>query len=194
MFDACVAVFVCAFDVWQLVDPPAGGTVDRLAGAAFLAAAAVPLLWRRRHAIAVLAALTLVNLAWFAVPSVTTPPLEHFNAGFIAFIVSLYSVGLYASSPRAAVVAAVVALGAILPTAALTDEEFQSNPRVFFLNAAIIAIFFSSDSSVACSATTCRSGRLGWSTNAPRTRAAWPPPSAPASPASCTMSSPTAWG
>jgi signal transduction histidine kinase len=142
VFDACVALFVCVFDVWQLVDPPAGGTIDRLAGAAFLAAAAVPLLWRRRHAIAVLAALTLVNLAWFAIPSVTTPPLEHFNAGFVAFIVSLYSTGLYAGSPTTAVVAAVAVLAAILPTAALADEEFQSNPRVFFLNAAIIAIFF----------------------------------------------------
>ena len=142
VFDVLVAVSVCALDVWQLGDPDGGTAVDRLAGVAFLASVAVPLVWRRRRPVAVLAVVTVVNLVWFALPYVAASPLEHLNAGFYAFIISVYSAGLYTASRRTAVTAVVVALGVVLPVAALLDEEFRSSPRMFVLNASIVVGFF----------------------------------------------------
>jgi signal transduction histidine kinase len=142
VFDVLVAVSVCGLDVWQLGDPRGGTAVDRLAGVAFLASVAVPLVWRRRRPVAVLAVVTVVNLVWFALPSVAASPLEHLNAGFYAFIISVYSAGLYTASRRTAVTAVVVALVVVLPVAALLDEEFRSSPRMFVLNASIVVGFF----------------------------------------------------
>jgi signal transduction histidine kinase len=142
-FDVAVAVFVCTFDAWQLLDPSSGVGVSReVMGAVVLASVSIPLLWRRRRPLRVLAVVTTVNLAWFMLPYVATRPFEHFNAGFVAFLVSLYGAGLYSTSRKAALAAAVAALAALLPAAALQDEQFRSNPRVFLMNASFVAISF----------------------------------------------------
>lgn len=143
VFDALVALFVCTFDLAQLFNRPPGRSAgDAVVGALLLASVSVPLLWRRRRPITVLGIVTAVSLAWFMIPYVTEPPLDHFNASFFAFVVSLYSAGLYAASKKGSVVAAVVALGSVLTAAAFLDEEFRSNPRAFFFNAAIVTVFF----------------------------------------------------
>ena len=107
-----------------------------------LASVSMPLLWRRRLPLTVLGIVTVVNLAWFMIPLVGEPPLDHLNAGFFSFLVSLYSAGLYSTSKKASVVAAAVALGGVLTAGALLDEEFKSNPRAFLLNASIVIVFF----------------------------------------------------
>jgi signal transduction histidine kinase len=142
-FDALVALFVCAFDVSQLFDPRPGGSAGSATmGALLLASVSVPLLWRRRRPLTVLGIVTVVSLAWFMIPYVAEPPLEHFNASFFAFVVSLYSAGLYSASKRASVVAALMALASVLTAVAFLDEEFESNPRAFFFNASIVTVFF----------------------------------------------------
>jgi signal transduction histidine kinase len=90
----------------------------------------------------VLGIVTVVSLAWFMIPLVAEPPLDHFNASFFAFVVSLYSAALYTTSRKASVVAAAVALGSVLTAVAFLDEEFRGNPRAFFFNASIVIVFF----------------------------------------------------
>ena len=85
---------------------------------------------------------TTVSLTWFLIPYVAEPPLHHFNASYFAFVVSLYSAGLYAANKKVSVAAALVALGSVLTAAALLDEEFRGNPRAFFFNASIVIVFF----------------------------------------------------
>jgi signal transduction histidine kinase len=143
VFDASLALFVCAFDLSQLFNPPPDGSVGRvLLGGLLLASVSVPLLWRRRRPLTVLGIVTAVALAWFLIPYVAEPPLDHFNASFFAFVVSLYSAGLYSTSKKASVVAAAVALGSVLTAVAFLDEEFRGNPRAFFFNASIVIVFF----------------------------------------------------
>ena len=140
-FDALVAALVCAFDISQLFDAP-GGSGRAAMGALLLSSVSVPLLWRRRRPLTVLGIVTAVALAWFLIPYVAEPPLHHFNASFFAFVVSLYSAGLYAANKKASITAAVVALGSVLTAAAFLDEEFRGNPRAFFFNASIVIVFF----------------------------------------------------
>jgi signal transduction histidine kinase len=143
LFDAFLPLLVCAFDLSQLVDPPPDGTAGRaVLGGLLLASVSVPLLWRRRRPLTVLGIVTTVSLAWFLIPYVAEPPLHHFNASFFAFVVSLYSAGLYAANKKASVAAALVALGSVLTAAAFLDEEFRGNPRAFFFNATIVIVFF----------------------------------------------------
>ena len=85
---------------------------------------------------------TTVALTWFLIPYVAEPPLHHFNASFFAFVVSLYSAGLYAANKKASVAVALVALGSVLTAVAFLDEEFRGNPRAFFFNASIVTVFF----------------------------------------------------
>jgi signal transduction histidine kinase len=142
-FDALLALLVCALDLSQLFDPPPDGSAVRVVlGGFLLASVSVPLLWRRRRPLTVLGIVTAVALAWFLIPSVAEPPLDHFNSSFFAFVVSLYSAGLYAASKKASVVAAVVTLGSVLTAVAFLDEEFRGNPRAFFFNASIVIVFF----------------------------------------------------
>jgi signal transduction histidine kinase len=142
-FDALLVLFVCAFDLSQLFDPPPGGSPARaVMGALLLASVSVPLLWRRRRPLTVLGIVTAVALAWFLIPFVAEPPLHHFNASFFAFVVSLYSAGLYAANKKASVTTALVALGSVLTAVAFLDEEFRGNPRAFFFNASIVIVFF----------------------------------------------------
>jgi signal transduction histidine kinase len=141
-FDALLALSVCAFDFSQLFDSPADSAGRAMMGALLLASVSVPLLWRRRRPLTVLGIVTAVALAWFLIPYVAEPPLHHFNASFFAFVVSLYSAGLYAASKKASVVAALVALGSVLTAVAFLDEEFRGNPRAFFFNASIVIVFF----------------------------------------------------
>jgi signal transduction histidine kinase len=142
-FDALLALLVCAFDLSQLFDPPPDGSAGRVVlGGLLLASVSVPLLWRRRRPLTVLGIVTAVALAWFLIPYVAEPPLDHFNASFFAFVVSLYSAGLYAANKKASVVAALVALGSVLTAVAFLDEEFRGNPRAFFFNASIVIVFF----------------------------------------------------
>jgi signal transduction histidine kinase len=143
LFDAFLPLVVCAFDLSQLFDPPPDGTAGRaVLGGLLLASVSVPLLWRRRRPLTVLGIVTTVSLAWFLIPYVAEPPLHHFNASFFAFVVSLYSAGLYAANKKASVAAALVALGSVLTAAAFLDEEFRGNPRAFFFNATIVIVFF----------------------------------------------------
>jgi signal transduction histidine kinase len=142
VFDALLALFVCAFDLPQLFDRRGGSAGSAVMGALLLASVSVPLLWRRRRPLTVLGIVTVVSLAWFMIPYVAEPPLEHFNASFFAFVVSLYSAGLYSASKRASVVAALMALASVLTAVAFLDEEFESNPRAFFFNASIVTVFF----------------------------------------------------
>jgi signal transduction histidine kinase len=107
-----------------------------------LASVSVPLLWRRRRPLTVLGIVTTVTLAWFLIPYVAEPPLDHFNASFFAFVVSLYSAGLYAANKKTSVAAALVALSSVLTAVAFMDEEFRGNPRAFFFNASIVIVFF----------------------------------------------------
>lgn len=111
-------------------------------GTLLLAFVSVPLLWRRRRPLTVLGIVTAVTLIWFLIPYVAEPPLHHFNASFFAFVVSLYSAGLYSARRKTSVVAAVIALGSVLSAAAILEEEFKSNPRALFFNAAIVSVFF----------------------------------------------------
>jgi signal transduction histidine kinase len=111
-------------------------------GAFLLCSVSLPLLWRRRRPLTVLGIVTAVTLAWFLIPYLTEPPLHHFNASFFAFVVSLYSAGLYAANKKASVAAALVALGSVLTAAAFLDEEFRGSPRAFFFNASIVIVFF----------------------------------------------------
>jgi signal transduction histidine kinase len=142
-FDALLALLVCAFDLSQLFDPPPDGSAGRVVlGGLLLASVSVPLLWRRRRPLTVLGIVTAVALAWFLIPFVAEPPLDHFNASFFAFVVSLYSAGLYAANKKASVAAALVALGSVLTAVAFLDEEFRGNPRAFFFNASIVIVFF----------------------------------------------------
>ena len=141
-FDALLVLFVCAFDLPQLFHPQSGSAGNVVMGALLLASVSVPLLWRRRMPLTVLGIVTLVSLGWFVMPYVVEPPLEHFNASFFAFVVSLYGAGLYSASRKASVVTALVALTCVLTAAAFLDEEFKSNPRAFFFNAAIVTVFF----------------------------------------------------
>ena len=143
VFDALIVLLVCAFDVSQLFDPPPGGSAVRVViGALLLAFVSVPLLWRRRRPLTVLGIVTAVALAWFLIPYVAEPPIDHFNASFFAFVVSLYSAGLYAANRKASVAAALVAIGSVLTAVAFMDEEFRGNPRAFFFNASIVIVFF----------------------------------------------------
>jgi signal transduction histidine kinase len=143
VFDALLVLLVCAFDVSQLFDPRPGGSAVRVVmGALLLASVSVPLLWRRRRPLTVLGIVTAVALAWFLIPYIAEPPLDHFNASFFAFVVSLYSAGLYAANRKASVAAALVALGSVLTAVAFLDEEFRGNPRAFFFNASIVIVFF----------------------------------------------------
>ncbi|MGH2827368.1 MAG: DUF7134 domain-containing protein, partial [Actinomycetota bacterium] len=142
VFDALLALFVCAFDLPQLFDRRGGSAGTALMGALLLASVSVPLLWRRRRPLTVLGIVTLVSLGWFTIPYVAEPPLAHFNASFFAFVVSLYSAGLYSASKKASVVAALVALASVLTAVAYLDEEFKSNPRAFLFNASIVTVFF----------------------------------------------------
>jgi signal transduction histidine kinase len=140
-FDALLALSVCAFDLSQLFDPP--NSIGRaVMGALLLASVSVPLLWRRRRPLTVLGIVTAVALAWFLIPYVAEPPLHHFNASYFAFVVSLYSAGLYAANKKASVAAALVALLSVLTAVAFLDEEFKSSPRAFFFNASIVIVFF----------------------------------------------------
>jgi signal transduction histidine kinase len=141
-FDACLAMSVCAFDISQLFDPPAESAGRAVMGALLLASVSVPLLWRRQRPLTVLSIVTIVALAWFLIPYVAEPPLDHFNASFFAFVASLYSAGLYAANKRASVAAALVALVSVLTAVAFLDEEFKSSPRAFFFNASIVIGFF----------------------------------------------------
>lgn len=142
-FDAFLALLVCAFDVTQLLDPPPNGSAGRaVMGALLLASVSVPLLWRRRRPLTVLAIVAAVALVWTLIPLVAEQPLHHFNASYFAFLVSLYSAGLYAASKKASVVAALVALGSVLTAVAFLDNEFTSRPRAFFFNASIVVVFF----------------------------------------------------
>jgi signal transduction histidine kinase len=140
-FDALLALSVCAFDLSQLFDP-ANSIGRAVMGALLLASVSVPLLWRRRRPLTVLGIVTAVALAWFLIPYVAEPPLHHFNASYFAFVVSLYSAGLYAANKKASVVAALVALLSVLTAVAFLDEEFRGNPRAFFFNASIVVVFF----------------------------------------------------
>ncbi|MGH2778246.1 MAG: DUF7134 domain-containing protein, partial [Actinomycetota bacterium] len=142
VFDAILALSVCAFDLPQLFDPRGGSTASTAMGALLLASVSVPLLWRRRRPLTVLGIVTVVSLGWFMIPYIAEPPIEHFNASFFAFVVSLYSAGLYSASKKASVVAALVALASVLTAVAFLDEEFKSNPRAFFFNASIVTVFF----------------------------------------------------
>lgn len=141
-FDALLALSVCAFDISQLFDPRGGSAGSAVVGGLLLASVSVPLLWRRRRPLTVLGIVTVVSLGWFMIPYVAEPPIEHFNASFFAFVVSLYSAGLYSASKKASVVAALMALGVVLTAVAFLDEEFKSNPRAFFFNASIVTVFF----------------------------------------------------
>jgi signal transduction histidine kinase len=141
-FDACLAVSVCAFDISQLFDPPAESAGRAVMGALLLASVSVPLLWRRQRPLIVLSIVTIVALAWFLIPYVAEPPLDHFNASFFAFVASLYSAGLCAANKRASVAAALAALACVLTAVAFLDEEFKSSPRAFFFNASIVIGFF----------------------------------------------------
>jgi signal transduction histidine kinase len=76
------------------------------------------------------------------IPLVAEPPLHHFNASFFAFVVSLYSTGLYGASRKASMTAALVALGSVLTAVAFLDKEFSSRPRAFLFNASIVIVFF----------------------------------------------------
>jgi signal transduction histidine kinase len=141
-FDALLALFVCVFDLPQLFDTRGGSASSTAMGALLLASVSVPLLWRRRRPLTVLGIVTVVSLGWFMIPYIAEPPIEHFNASFFAFVVSLYSAGLYSASKKASVVAALVALACVLTAVAFLDEEFKSNPRAFFFNASIVTVFF----------------------------------------------------
>jgi signal transduction histidine kinase len=142
-FDALLALLVSAFDLSQLFDPPPDGSAGRVVlGGLLLASVSVPLLWRRRRPLTVLGIVTAVALAWFLIPYVAEPPLDHFNASFFAFVVSLYSAGLYAANKRASVAAGLAALASVLTAVAFLDEEFRGNPRAFFFNASIVIVFF----------------------------------------------------
>ena len=142
-FDAFLALSVCAFDLSQLFDPSPGASPGHIAaGALLLASVSIPLLWRRQRPLTVLGIVTTVALAWFLIPYVAEPPLDHFNASFFAFVLSLYSAGLYATNKKASVIAALVALGSVLTAVAFLDEEFRGNPRAFFFNASIVIVFF----------------------------------------------------
>ena len=142
-FDAFLALLVCAFDISQLLDPPPDSSAARaVMGTLLLASVSVPLLWRRRRPLTVLAIVAAIALVWTLIPLVAEQPLHHFNASFFAFIVSLYSAGLYAASKKASVVAALVALGSVLTAVAFLDKEFISRPRAFFFNASIVVVFF----------------------------------------------------
>ena len=140
-FDALLALSVCAFDLSQLFDP-AADSAGRAIGALLLATVSIPLLWRRRRPLTVLGIVTSVALTWLLIPYVAEPPLHHFNASFFAFVVSLYSAGLYAANRKASVAAALVALVSVLTAVAFLDEEFRSSPRAFFFNASIVIVFF----------------------------------------------------
>jgi signal transduction histidine kinase len=140
-FDAFLALSVCIFDLSQLFDP-SGSAGRAVMGALLLASVSLPLLWRRRRPLTVLCIVTTVALAWFLIPYVAEPPLDHFNASFFAFVVSLYSAGLYAANRKASVAAALVALVSVLTAVAFLDEEFKSSPRAFFFNASIVIVFF----------------------------------------------------
>jgi signal transduction histidine kinase len=143
VFDAVLALLVCTFDVSQLFDPPPSGSTGRaVIGAFLLASVSVPLLWRRRRPLTVLAIEAAVALAWTLIPLVAEPPLHHFNASFFAFVVSLYSTGLYGASRKASMTAALVALGSVLTAVAFLDKEFSSRPRAFLFNASIVIVFF----------------------------------------------------
>jgi signal transduction histidine kinase len=141
-FDALLALSVCAFDLSQLFNPQSESAGNTVMGGLLLASVSVPLLWRRRRPLTVLGIVTVVSLVWFMIPYIAEPPLEHFNASFFAFVVSLYSAGLYSASKKASVVAALVALAGVLTAVAFLDEEFESNPRAFFFNASIVTVFF----------------------------------------------------
>ncbi|MGH2813481.1 MAG: histidine kinase dimerization/phosphoacceptor domain-containing protein [Actinomycetota bacterium] len=142
-FDVFLALSVCAFDLSQLFDPSPGASPGQIAaGALLLASVSMPLLWRRQRPLTVLGIVTSVALAWFLIPYVAEPPLDHFNASFFAFVLSLYSAGLYATNKKASVIAALVALGSVLTAVAFLDEEFRGNPRAFFFNASIVIVFF----------------------------------------------------
>jgi signal transduction histidine kinase len=143
IFDASLALSVCAFDVSQLVDLLAAGSSGRaVTGALLLASVSVPLLWRRRQPLTVLAVVAAAALFWLLLPYVAEPPFDHFNASFFSFVVSLYSVGLYGRNKKVSVAAAAMALVCVLSAVAFLDEQFRSNPRAFFFNSSIVVVFF----------------------------------------------------
>jgi signal transduction histidine kinase len=138
-FDALVPLFVAGFDLAQLVaprgDPSAGATI---LGWVLLASVSMPLVWRRRRPIIVLGIITAANLAWFMVPYLHDRAMVDFNSGFVAFLVSVYSSGLYCADRRTSVFAALLALGSTLTAAALLDKEFAHSIGAIFQNSSVV--------------------------------------------------------
>jgi signal transduction histidine kinase len=138
-FDALVPVFVAAFDLSQLVAPrgdPSPGAI--VLGWILLASVSVPLIWRRTRPIIVLGIITAANLAWFIVPFLHDRAMVDFNSGFIAFLVSVYSSGLYCADRKRSVFAALLALGSTLTAAALLDKEFAHRIGAIFQNSSVV--------------------------------------------------------
>jgi len=138
-FDALVPLFVAAFDLAQLVAPrgdPSAGAI--ILGWILLASVSVPLIWRRRRPITVLGIITAANLAWFMVPFLHDRAMVDFNSGFVAFLVSVYSSGLYCPDRKRSVFAALLALGSTLTAAALLDKEFAYSIGAIFQNSSVV--------------------------------------------------------
>lgn len=143
-FDALVAASILFFDGPQLLDAFRGADSGGhpLIDVLLLASASVPLMWRRKHPIEVLAIVSASNLSWFTITYFSDAAFENFNGGFLALLVSLYSVGLYSASRRRSVFAAAVAIPCVLTTGAFLGEDVAPSIRGFLVNASIVVVFW----------------------------------------------------
>jgi signal transduction histidine kinase len=140
-FDALIALFVLSLGLAQLRHELGNGRSGSLAlDVVLLVSVSLPLMWRREYPISVLAIVTVANLSWFLIPRLSDLALMDFNSGFIAFLVALYSAGLYAPSRKTSCVAAAVALAGVL-TALASSGEFGSIGE-FVPNAVVVAVFW----------------------------------------------------
>jgi signal transduction histidine kinase len=104
-----------------------------------LALQALPLIWRRRTPLLVVA----VSMAAGAAHAIATGEAPEGGPGFLAMLVALYSVGAYASTRRAVVGLAVVAIAYVIHE--LNNPNIETEAQVWsaLFAAAITAIVFS---------------------------------------------------
>jgi signal transduction histidine kinase len=124
-----VDLLIVAFLVIQAAAHAAGPDADGTLGALFAVPLALPLLWRRRHPVAVFAAIAVIALITLALGVRST--------GALALLVAMYTVAL--SQPRAIAIAAIAALEAGVLLGALRWSQGSVLEGFVGLSAMVIA-------------------------------------------------------